>query len=161
MEKQKKPKRAERPEKPQKPESKNVRIRVVRLSDDEEEIREESVPAGDGRKRNTELSLLTIVFSAMFLLLAGYMVWFHVRLRPRITSNPYNTKQDTSSEGIIRGPIVTEDGTVLASTSIDYTGNEVRYYPYSNIYAHTVQDSHKKAINRLSKVLGDEEDTDD
>ena len=118
-------------------EKKNVRIRVVRLSDDEEEIREEPAPE-NGRKRNTELSLLTCVFSAMFLLLAGYLVWFNVRLRPKISSNPYNTKQDTSSEGIIRGPIVAEDGTILASTSVDYTGNEVRYYPYSNIYAHTV-----------------------
>ncbi len=33
---------------------------------------------------------------------------------------------------------MTESGAVLASTTLDYTGNEVRTYPYGNIFAHTV-----------------------
>ena len=41
------------------------------------------------------------------------------------TSNSYNSKQDTSSDRIIRGSIITENGTVLASTQVDYTGNEI------------------------------------
>ena len=46
-------------------------------------------------------------------------------------------------------------------TDIQALGGWSRPDTLLNIYAHTVQDSHKKAINRLSKVLGDEEDTDD
>ena len=86
-----------------------VRVRVVHLNEDEDEESAVKEPPAK-RGRNTELSILT---------------W-------------YNSKQDTSSDRIIRGSIITENGTVLASTQVDYTGNEIRSYPYANIFAHTV-----------------------
>lgn len=120
-----------------------VRVRVVHLNEEEEEekpvLPPETQQPQTRRGRNTELAILTWIFSLLFVSLAGYMVWFNVS--PRRTSllnNAYNTKQDTSSDRIIRGPILTENGTVLASSQVDYTGNEVRTYPYANIFAHTV-----------------------
>ena len=39
---------------------------------------------------------------------------------------------------MIRGSIVTEDGTTLASTSVSEDGTQIRYYPYENVFAHVV-----------------------
>ena len=130
---------------PEEERRKPVRVKVVRLGDDEDTSREEEIPQREpggrrsSRGRNTELAILTWVFSAMFVLLAGYMVWFNASPnREKLLNNPYNSKQDTASDRIIRGSIVTEQGAVLASTQIDYSGNEVRTYPYANLFAHTI-----------------------
>ena len=115
-----------------------VRIRVVRLNEEEEE-RGGITPKERSGSRNTELAIVTWLFSALFVLLSGYMIWFNVSsIRRELNTNIYNTKQDTASDRVIRGPIVTEGGIVLASTSVDYSGNEVRSYPYANVFAHTV-----------------------
>ena len=115
-----------------------VRVRVVHLNEDEDEESAVKEPPAK-RGRNTELSILTWLFSILFVSLAGYMVWFNVSdRRTTLLNNPYNSKQDTSSDRIIRGSIIIENGTVLASTQVDYTGNEIRSYPYANIFAHTV-----------------------
>ncbi len=74
----------------------------------------------------------------MFLSMILYLVYLNVGKRQELNTNAYNTKQDAASERIIRGDIVTEDGTLLATTSLDYTGNEVRTYPYASIFAHTI-----------------------
>jgi len=58
--------------------------------------------------------------------------------RSGIQENIYYTKQDTSEDKIVRGNIVTENGESLAYTTVDYTGNEVRVYPYGNVFAHIV-----------------------
>ena len=126
-------------------EEKRVRVRVVHLNDGSDagepdpSAGKESYGPDAGRNRNTELAILTWFFSFMFLTLAGYLVWFNVSgQRARIQNNIYNTKQDTASDRIIRGSILSEQGTILASTQIDYSGNEVRSYPYANIFAHTI-----------------------
>lgn len=90
------------------------------------------------RKRNTELVIVTYVFVLLFLMLAGYLVYLNVVKKEEINTSVYNTKQDTRSDRVIRGSILTEDGTVLASTSVDGSGNETRYYPYENVFAHVV-----------------------
>lgn len=90
------------------------------------------------RKRNTELVIVTYVFVLMFMMLAGYLVYLNVVKKEEINTNVYNTKQDTRSDRVIRGSILTEDGTVLASTTVDEAGNEIRYYPYENVFAHVV-----------------------
>ena len=82
--------------------------------------------------------IVTYVFGLLFLMLVGYLVYLNIVKRDEINTNVYNTKQDIRSDSVIRGPIVTEDGTVLASTSVDAQGNESRYYPYENVFAHVV-----------------------
>ncbi len=90
------------------------------------------------RKRNTELVIVTYVFSALFLLLAVYLIYLNTVKHQDIVTNAYNTKQDTRSDRVIRGSIVTEDGTQLATTYVDEEGKENRYYPYENVFAHVV-----------------------
>lgn len=54
-------------------------------------------------------------------------------------SNNYNVKrQEILAAETVRGSIVAADGTVLAETIVDQYGNERRYYPYSDRYAHIV-----------------------
>ncbi len=74
----------------------------------------------------------------LFLLMAGYLIWFNAIKRTEINENVYNTKQDTASDRIIRGSILTEDGTVLAYTDVDTMGNERRIYPEANVFAHVI-----------------------
>ncbi len=93
---------------------------------------------GTGKNRNTELVILTYIFGAFFLSLVIYLIWLNTIRAKDLNSNVYNTRSESSSANVYRGDIVTEDGTVLAQTSLDYTGNEVRTYPFGNIFAHTV-----------------------
>ena len=88
--------------------------------------------------RNTEMAIITYLFCAFFLLMAGYLVWFQVARREQLNESVYNSKMDSATDRIIRGPIVTENGTSLAYSTVDYTGNETRVYPYYNIFAHVI-----------------------
>ena len=91
-----------------------------------------------GINRNTELTIITWVIAGLFVLMAGYLVYFQIARREQIVSNVYNTKQDPSSDRIIRGSIKAENGEDLAYTTVDYTGNPVRNYPYGRIFAHAL-----------------------
>ena len=53
-------------------------------------------------------------------------------------SNPYNRTQDLLAERVERGKIVSSDGEVLAETLVNKDGEEVRSYPYDNLFAHVV-----------------------
>ena len=88
--------------------------------------------------RNTELVILTWLFAGTFLLLCGYLIWFNTARYHAIVSNVYNTKQDASSSRVIRGDIVTENREMLAMTQVDYTGNEIRSYPYGRLFSHVI-----------------------
>ncbi len=92
----------------------------------------------DGKNRNAELMLLTYLFGLLFVSMIVYLLWLGIVRRSSLNNNAYNTRADVSSEQVYRGDILTESGTVLASTSLDYTGNEVRTYPFGSIFAHTV-----------------------
>ncbi len=91
-----------------------------------------------GGRRNTELVIITWLFAALFFFMIGYLIWFQIVQRPKVTASVYNTRQDIASDRIIRGSILTEEGEALAYTNVDYTGNEQRYYPYGRIFAHTI-----------------------
>lgn len=82
--------------------------------------------------------IVTYVFAFLFLLMVGYMVYLNVIKRDELQANVNNTKQDTIADNVIRGSIVTEDGTTLASTSVAEDGTQTRYYPYENVFAHVV-----------------------
>ena len=53
-------------------------------------------------------------------------------------NSPYNTRQDTFSDRVVRGKILSADGQVLAQTNVAEDGTEERYYPFSNMFAHVI-----------------------
>ena len=90
------------------------------------------------RIKNKGLVRVSYLMVALFLSMAGYLIYFNVVLRDDINNNQYNTKQSAYQEQIIRGNIYSADGNVLAQTDIAEDGTESRSYPYSNLFAHIV-----------------------
>lgn len=67
-------------------------------------------------------------------------------------NSPYNTRQNTFADRVIRGSILSSDGQTLAYTYVDDEGNESRIYPYENVFAHVVgyTDQGKSGIESLA-----------
>lgn len=95
-------------------------------------------PRVSKKQRNKTYGKVAYLFSAMFLALIGYMVYFQVEMRDTLNRNPYNTKKDAKQEYVVRGSIFSADGEILAGTNIDENGVESRLYPKGNIFAHVV-----------------------
>jgi peptidoglycan glycosyltransferase len=92
-------------------------------------------------KRNKESYGVGYVYMFIFAVTVGYMAYF-VIVAPadtRITENSYNlARVNAKSDTVTRGDILSSDGVVLATTVQDEEGNDVRYYPYDNLFAHVV-----------------------
>lgn len=74
----------------------------------------------------------------IFVSLIGYVIYFNGVKSEDFINSPYNTRQDTFSDRVVRGNIQSSDGEVLAQTNVYDDGTEERVYPYSNIFAHAV-----------------------
>ncbi|MEE1110456.1 MAG: penicillin-binding transpeptidase domain-containing protein, partial [Lachnospiraceae bacterium] len=99
---------------------------------------EEMLLAAAKRKKNRPYLFISGAFLLLFISLIGYLAYFNVVMRDRILANPYNKRQETLNEYVIRGDIVSRDGEVLAHTEIGEDGNETRVYPYGRTFAHIV-----------------------
>ena len=90
------------------------------------------------RKRNSTYFFISYAFVAIFLILIGHLIYFNLYLKDDILNSPYNKRQDSASEYVIRGNITTEDGAVLAKTDVGADGTETRTYPGGREYCHVV-----------------------
>jgi cell division protein FtsI/penicillin-binding protein 2 len=88
--------------------------------------------------RNRETNVISFLFIGLFLLMACYLVYFTVAKADSVVNNSYNKRIDALSEKVVRGSILACDGTVLAETKTDASGNEYRYYPFGKMYCHVV-----------------------
>ncbi len=77
-------------------------------------------------------------FTLMFFAVIGYYCWYLVLKSEKTVDSSYNARLDTFSERVVRGEIRGRNGEVLARTIEDAEGNEIREYPYSNLFAHVV-----------------------
>ena len=102
------------------------------------EQKKENGGSGKKRPKNREYALVSGFFILLFLGLIAYFVYFHLEISDNFISSPYNTRQDTFSDRVVRGKIVSSDGETLAFTNVYEDGTEERVYPYSNIFAHVV-----------------------
>lgn len=87
---------------------------------------------------NKEFARVTYLFVTLFLVLMGYIVYFNVVKSEKIINSPYNTRQDTFSDRVVRGSILDRNGEVLAKTEVAEDGSEMRTYPYGEVFAHVV-----------------------
>ena len=90
------------------------------------------------RDKNKEFAVIAYFFIGIFLAMIVYFSYFQVARSEQFINNPYNTRLDSFAKRIIRGDIVADDGTVLATTKTDEDGNENRVYPQGRTYAHVV-----------------------
>lgn len=75
---------------------------------------------------------------ALFLCMAAYMGFFLQEQSETVINSPYNSRLDSFSDRIVRGSILSSDGTVLARTVVAEDGTETREYPYGELFAHVV-----------------------
>ena len=95
--------------------------------------------ANPNSKANRSILRITYVISALFLCLCAYFAWFLQVRSESVINNPYNNaRMDSFADRIVRGSILSDDGTVLAQTLTDEAGNERRDYPYGPLFAHAV-----------------------
>lgn len=92
----------------------------------------------ENKIKNTPLYVTMYLFIVLFLCMLGYFVYYIYALSPEDINNSYNPRQETLAAKVIRGAILTEDGDILAKTTVDNNGNETRYYPYGPLFAHVV-----------------------
>ena len=102
------------------------------------DLTDHSTALPSGRKHNTELSIVTWIFVILFMMLIGRIVYILVAESDSLRSNINNTKADSNSENVIRGDIITGEGTLLATTLLDEYGNQTRSYPFDNVFAHVI-----------------------
>ena len=76
-------------------------------------------------------------FFLKFVSLIGYLVFFNFH-SDKVQNSPYNRRQDSQSTYVRRGDILDSKNNVLATTQVDANGKEIRVYPYSNMFSHSV-----------------------
>ncbi|MCI8951213.1 MAG: penicillin-binding protein 2 [Lachnospiraceae bacterium] len=99
--------------------------------------------ASPNPKANRNIMLLTYVILAVFLGMILYFGYFLEITSEEVINNSYNARLDRFSDRIIRGRILSRDGQVLAYTHVEDTGEEIRVYPFGNLFSHAVGHSTK------------------
>lgn len=91
-------------------------------------------------KKSEEKAILSIVyiFVGLFVLMMGYFTYFLLAKSDYVINSTYNLRHDILAKRIIRGKILSADGAVLAETITDDEGNELRTYPFNDMYANVV-----------------------
>lgn len=100
--------------------------------------RQEKLERKKRRAVNKPYTIVSYMFVLIFVSLIGYMVYFNLVKSEEFINSPYNTRQDTFADRVVRGDIKSSDGEILATTQVYEDGSEERYYPYENIFAHVV-----------------------
>ena len=104
-------------------------------------------------KKNIPVLIITYFVVLIFICMFAYIIVFMVRDSKTFIANSYNERQSLYAEKIKKGSIISSDGNVLAETVTDDSGNEYRYYPYSNVFAHVVgYDSNGQAGLEMSSA---------
>ena len=81
---------------------------------------------------------MAYAFLGIFLCLIGYFVYFQAVESSNVITSPYNKRQDTFADRVVRGELLTNDGTVIATTEVAADGTETRVYPHGDLFAHAV-----------------------
>lgn len=88
-------------------------------------------------KQSNIIMGVSYVFIGVFLALSIFICYYVATYEEEYINNSYNPRQEVLIKKNTRGTIYSRDMDVLAETqTVD--GEEVRYYPYANIFAHVV-----------------------
>lgn len=90
------------------------------------------------KKPNNEIMKVTFIFFGLFFVIMAYFFYFQVFESSDVINNPYNKRQDSFTQKVVRGIIYGSNKEILAQTVVDDEGNETRQYPYNNLFAQTV-----------------------
>ena len=90
------------------------------------------------KPKNQEMLYVAYVFLGIFVCMIGYFVYFQTVVSSNVITSPYNKRQDTFADRVIRGEIRSSDGQVLAYTNVAPDGTETRVYPQDDLFSHAV-----------------------
>lgn len=98
------------------------------------------------RKRlNREMAVVTYLFMILFLVMAGFLIYFVIHDSDQVLNNSANKRQELLAKRVVKGSILSDKGKVLAETKTNKNGEETRVYPYGELFAHVVgRTSHGK-----------------
>ena len=103
-------------------------------SDEDEEEKSVKYLIPDNRRVGGLAGIYGAIFVSMLVFLGHFLNYDSTE----VISNQYNKKrQEILQEKTIRGDILAADGTILATTNVQGE-DEIRVYPYNEIYAHAV-----------------------
>lgn len=74
----------------------------------------------------------------LFLCMSAAFGYFLTVRSEDVINNPYNARLASFGDRVIRGKILSDDGTSLAETSVSSDGTETRIYPYGELFSHVV-----------------------
>ena len=97
---------------------------------------ESKVKKKNKKPKNQEMLYVAYVFLGIFVCMIGYFIYFQTMVSSDVITSPYNKRQDTFADRVVRGNIVTADGEIIATTSVAADGSETRVYPYNDLFAH-------------------------
>lgn len=87
---------------------------------------------------NSKIMGVTLVMVATFAAMMIYLGHFVATNEQKMINNSYNHRQEIILAKNYRGNIYSSDGYVLAQTGLNSKGEEVRNYPYENVFSHVV-----------------------
>lgn len=87
-------------------------------------------------KHNKHITIISYGFIIIFSCLLVYFSIFVLRDNSKLLNNPYNKTDDIMADRVKRGNILAAGGEIIAESITDSDGNEIRSYPYDNIFAH-------------------------
>ena len=90
------------------------------------------------KPKNEEMLYVAYVFLGIFVCMIGYFIYFQTMVSSNVITSPYNKRQDTFADRVVRGDVLTGDGMVIATTEVGAAGTETRVYPYDDLFAHVV-----------------------
>ena len=90
------------------------------------------------KPKNQEMLYVTYVFLGIFVCMIGYFIYFQTIVSSNVITSPYNKRQDTFADRVVRGDIETSDRMLIATTNVGADGSETRVYPYGDLFAHAV-----------------------
>lgn len=89
------------------------------------------------KKENVPVVVTAVLFAIVFLAMIGNLIWYVEKDSYDAINSVYNPRDEILAQQNIRGSIVTENGDVLAYTSVNGE-EETRVYPYGVQFAHVV-----------------------
>ncbi|MCF0128590.1 MAG: penicillin-binding protein 2, partial [Pseudobutyrivibrio sp.] len=89
-------------------------------------------------KSKAHIAAVAYVFMGLFIAMGVYFAHFIKVDSEDFIYNDYNSRFSTFADTVIRGDILTSDGKIIATTKVNEEGQEVREYPYGELFSHTV-----------------------
>ncbi|MCR5747229.1 MAG: hypothetical protein K6G03_05935 [Lachnospiraceae bacterium] len=78
------------------------------------------------------------MFLTVFLAMSGYFIYTVQFGTNTVVNDNHNTRKKALAKQVIRGTIYASDGTVLAEEALNKDHEEIRSYPYGEVFAHVV-----------------------